>query len=179
MKNKVSFNEEKQAERVISQSLLISIIGTIMCVVFLCSATYSWFTAAEKSGENVIESSLFALDFDVRDENGMTVPVADNIDGTHTCTFENAGTYKITLKMNKDTTASKGYCQLTISSKAEKMQTAPISNDASVGGVNPFTFTIVVEENTVIIFESKWGMSASPDIYHDSTYVFAEEPENP
>ena len=173
MKNTFSFKNEKRSEKLFSQSMLISVFSILLCLVLLCSMTYAWFTANALSSGNVIKSGFFALDIDVRDENDDVVPVADN-----TCTFNDAGTYTITLKMTGDTTASKGYCELSISSVAEKMQTAPISKDASVG-VEEFTFTIVAEANTVVVFEPKWGISAAPDISHNGTLALTEEPENP
>ena len=57
----------------------------------------------------VVSQRIKAVDIGVLDENGDVVPVVDNTDGTHTCTFTNAGThtYTVTLKMTGDTTASK------------------------------------------------------------------------
>jgi hypothetical protein len=65
-----------------------------------------------------------------------------------------------------------------VDSVAEKMQTKPISKDPSIG-VERFTFTIQVEEDTVIVFEPKWGISAAADIAHGSALVLGEELENP
>ncbi len=179
MKNTTSSQNKKLPDKVFSQSMLISIFCMLMCLLLLCSMTYAWFRSSTTSNRNVIESGSFALDIDVRDANGNVVRVQDNANGTSTCTFSgDAGPYTVTLKMTDDTTASKGYCQLTIDSVAEKMQTKPISKDPSVG-VERFTFTIQVEEDTVIVFEPKWGISAAADIAHGSTLVFGEEPENP
>ena len=161
----------------VSPSMLMPILSILMCLVFLCSASYAWFTATEKSGENVITSSFFALDINVLDEHGNVVVVQDNTDGTQTCTFSEAGTYTVTLRMTNDTTASKGYCELTINS-TEKKQTDPISKNPA-NGENPFTFTIEVEAGTVVVFEPKWGVSASSDIASGSTHSFVEEPQNP
>lgn len=178
MKNIFSSKNKKRSEKLFSQSMLISVFSILMCFVLLCSMSYAWFTASESSSENVIKSGFFALDIDVRDETGGTVSVVDNANGTHTCKFIDAGTYTITLKMTGDTTASKGYCELSISSVAEKMQTKPISKDASVG-VEEFTFKIVVKANTVVEFEPKWGISAAADISHNSTHTFDEDSPTP
>ena len=178
MKNTVSLKNKKPRDKVVSQSMLISILSILMCLLFLCSLSFAWFTARESSGENVIKSSYFALDVEVFDQNGNDVFVQKDDNGVQTCTFANAGTYTVVLKMTDDATATKGYCQLSISTVAEKMQTKPISKDTSVG-VNPFTFTIEVEANTVAVFESKWGISSSADIAHNSNLVFVEEPETP
>ena len=178
MKNTVSFKKEKPSQKALPQGMLIFILGTFMCVVFLCSASYAWFTAAEKSAENVITSSFFALNIGVRDENNAIVPVTANDDGTHTCTFTNAGIYTVTLTMTEDTTASKGYCELTINS-TQKKQTESISRNPD-NGKNPFTFTIEVEAGTVVSFESKWGISAADEkIANGDTFTFGGESVNP
>ena len=177
MKNNVSSKNKKRSRKIISPGMLMPLFSIFVCLVFLCSASYAWFTATEKSGENVITSSFFALNIDVRDENGFAVAVQDNENGTHSCTFAEAGTYKVTLRMTDDTTASKGYCELTINS-TQKKQTESISKNPYVGK-NPFTFTIEVEANTVVVFEPKWGISASADIAHNGTLDLVEEPQNP
>ena len=178
MKNKVSSKIKKRSKKMISPGMLMPLFSIFMCLVFLCSASYAWFTATEKSVENVITSSFFALDIVVVDENGNAFSVLADGDGKHTFTFAEAGTYDITLKMTNEATASKGYCELTISSEAEKKQTESISKDATLG-VQKLTFTMTVEENTVVVFEPKWGISASQDIFNGSYFNFADEPQNP
>ena len=163
MKNIFSSNDEKLTEKAFSQNLLVSILSILLCVVALCSITYAWFTTNVSSGENVIKSSRFALDIKVLDENGSPIDVINNNDGTYHCTFESTGVYTVELKMTDDTTASKGYCEMTINS-TDKKQTEPISKDPSTD-TDPFTFTIeITSKNTVIVFEPKWGISASSDI---------------
>lgn len=168
MKNIFSSDDEKLNERVFSQSLIISIISILLCIIALCSITYAWFTTNVSSGENVVESSTFALVIEVADGEGNAIAVTDNQDGTHSCTLENTGEYTVVLKMTDDTTASKGYCEITLNA-TEVMQTEPISDDSSIG-VNPFTFTVAAADaNTVITFESKWGISAAADIADGDT----------
>ena len=170
MKYICSSNNGKLTEKAFSQNLLVSILSILLCIVALCSITYAWFTTNVSSGENVIESGRFALDIKVIDMNGSPIDVINNDDGTYRCTFENVGVYTVVFKMTDDTTASKGYCEMTINA-TEKMQTAPISKDASIG-FDPFTFTIeITHENTVVVFEPKWGISASPDIFNGGRLV--------
>ena len=177
MKKIFSTKDKKLTDKTFSQSMLISIISILLCVVALCSVTYAWFTTNVSSGENVIESSRFALDITVYDENDATIDVIDNADETYRCTFESVGVYTVVLKMSDDTTASKGYCEITINS-TEKKQTTPISKDTTIG-VDPFTFKIeITEANTVIVFKPKWGMSASADIANDGLLVTDEVTDN-
>ena len=169
MKKIFSSNDDKLSEKAFPQSIVISIICIFLCIIALCSITYAWFSSSLSSGENVIESSHFALNVNIYDENGDPVTVTANENGTHTCTFD-AGIYTVVLTMTDDTTASKGYCELTINSADEK-QTKSISNDASVGS-DSFSFILDVgANNTVIVFQPKWGISSSPDISEGDTVI--------
>ena len=162
MKHIFSSNDEKLTDKAFSQNLLVSILSILLCIVALCSITYAWFTTNVSSGENIIESGRFALDILVTGEDGI-VNATDSANGIYRYTFANVGEYTVVFKMTDDTTASKGYCEMTINA-TEKMQTEPISKDTTIG-LDPFTFTIeITHENTVIVFEPKWGISASPDV---------------
>ena len=160
-------NDEKITEKAFSQGLIISVLSILLCVVALCSATYAWFSIDLSSGSNVLESSRFALDIKVIDEQGNDVFVKDNENGTFSCTLETVGAkYSVVMKMTNDTTATKGYCDVVIND-TNKKQTQPISDDSAIG-VNPFTFTIeVTSENTVVTFVPKWGLPAEAEIANE------------
>ena len=163
MKKIFAASDEKITEQAFSQGLIISFLSIFLCIIALCSATYAWFTTDLSSGSNVIESSRFALDIEVKDANGDAVIVQDNEDGTFTCSLEAVGTYTVILKMTDDTTASKGYCDVLVGT-SDKKQTQPISDDSAIG-VNPFTFTVEATSiNTVVTFVPKWGISAEAEI---------------
>lgn len=157
--------EEKITEKAFSQSLLVSVLSIILCLVALFSITYAWFTADLSSGGNVLESSRFALEVYVTDGEGNAIPVEANQDGSFTCHLVATGRYTVTLRMTEDTTATKGYCNVTVNSE-EKKQTAPISKDPAIGA-EPFVFTLeATEENTIVRFAPHWGLPANEQIFH-------------
>ena len=175
MKNIFSSSDEKITEKAFSQHLLVAIFSILLCIIALCSITYAWFTTNTVSGENVIESSRFALDVQVYDGNGNPLEVTANANGTFQCAFEDIGEYTVVLSMTNDTTATKGYCELTVNG-TEIKQTRPISKDASIG-VDPFTFTVqITSENTVVVFEAKWGLSSSADVANGDRLVVSNAP---
>ena len=175
MKSFFDTKNEKITEKAFSQSLLISVVSILLCIVVLCSITYAWFTTNVTSGVNVIESSRFALVIDIISDNEETLTLSPDSDGTFTCSLD-PGTYTVVLTMTDDTTASKGYCEITVDS-TEKKQTTPISDDTSVGN-NPFKFTIIIEGNSkTLVFEPKWGISAYPDVVYADTLLFGSEPD--
>ena len=155
--------KSKLTDKAFSRLVFTSILGIFVCIVCLCSATFAWFTTNTTSGSNVLDSGRFALEVSVVDENGEAVPVVDNENGTFTCVLEGTGIYTVVLQMTDDTTATKGYCDVTINSVNVK-HTNPISKNADIG-VDPFSFTIEAnDENTVVVFKPKWGLSANADI---------------
>jgi hypothetical protein len=163
LKNIFLTDGKKLSEKTFVQGLIISGVSILICVVALCSMSYAWFVSDTTSGNNVIESAKFALDIYVTDDQGNSVPVISNSDGTFTCIIENAGLYTVGLEMTADSTASKGYCDIKVNSTEEK-QTEPISRDPDIG-VSTLSFTVDADvANTVIVFEPKWGISSSADI---------------
>lgn len=164
---------EVLTDKAFSRLIITSILGIFVCIVCLCSATFAWFTTNTTSGSNVLDSGRFALEISVVDENGESVSVVDNGNGTFTCVLESVGNYTVALKMTDDTTATKGYCDVTINTVNVK-QTHPISKNADIG-VDPFSFTIEAnEENTVVVFKPKWGLSANADIENGGVVVDGE-----
>ena len=174
MKKIFAASDEKITEKAFSQGLIISFLGIFLCIIALCSVTYAWFTTDLSSGNNVIESSRFALDIEVKDENGETVLVKDNENGTFTCSLEAVGTYTVVIEMTEDSTASKGFCDVIVNG-TDKKQTNTISRDSEIG-VNPFTFTVEATSiNTDLTFVPKWGLPAEPEISNGGAFSEQEE----
>ena len=128
--------------------------------------TYAWFTTNSFSAENIIESSHFALDISVTDYEGNSVSVTENSDGTFSCAL-GEGRYTVLLEMTDDTTATKGYCNILLN--GETKHTVPISSDPSVGN-DTLSFVIdLIGGDADVVFEARWGMSASADIADGDT----------
>lgn len=177
MKNIFDSNEQRITEKAFSHGLIISVLSILLCIIALCSASYAWFNTDLSSDGNVLESGRFALDITVTDENGELVELKDNNNGTFSCELEKGSTYTVLMKMTNDTTATKGYCDVTINS-SDKKQTASISEDSSIGK-DPIEFTIEVNvENTVVVFEPKWSIPADPQIFDGEALVVGAANEN-
>jgi hypothetical protein len=190
-------NNEKMSDRAFSQGLLISVISILLCIVALCSVTYAWFSEETSSTENKLTSASFALEITVEtvgQSEESSVGVVKGDDGKLYCELLTAGTYKITLRMDPNSTASKGYCDIKVKAggsmgekdviyKVENQETSEVQgltesirNDQT----SSFTFTITVEEGRMIEFIPKWGLPASPDIFNEGVYTAhpAQQPQN-
>ena len=170
MKNFFECKDEKITEKAFSQSLIISVVSILLCLVALCSMTYAWFTGSTSSGNNTLTSGSFDVTVSISKTDGdvstASIPVVF-ADGKYTLT--EAGTYTVTLTPTDDTTV-KGYCVVTINEETAKSQrTIVITNDKTESTEYtknaPFTFKIVTtESNTVVEIEAHWGVPADPVI---------------
>ena len=152
--------------------MITSVIGILLCITCLCSATWAWFATDISSGNNTLCSGNFGLIVTVKDENGAHVPVTvGTFDGISSCTLSGSGdqdtamTYTVTLKMTDDTTVKKGFC--TVRSGDSYYQTDSINVDT---GTHPFTFTLtLVGNDAALTFTPVWGYPASPEIDYNGT----------
>lgn len=179
MKNFFDCKDEKITEKAFSQSLIISVVSILLCLVALCSVTYAWFTGETTSGSNTLMSGSFDVTIAVSEvEDGVATTSAGTIDpvsiteGKYTYKFQ-PGTYEITLKLT-DTSTVKGHCVVTIGNGAEQHTDAIIGDnsanvDESTTKTDPFTFKITVTEETTVTLEPRWGVVVNADI------AYAEE----
>ena len=188
MKNFFASKDEKITEKAFSQSLLISVISILLCLVALCSMTYAWFTAETTSSSNTLISGSFDVDITVSKvddgaatEGNIKVEEDPVNAGKYICRLEK-GTYEISLTLTNESTV-KGHCVVTIGTGAEKHTAAIIGDnnanvDKNTTKTNPFTFKITVTENTEVLLEPRWGVVVAPDIEDDGVYPMHEENNN-
>ena len=177
---KTKFNKnEKLTDKAFSRLVLTSVLGILVCIVCLCSSTYAWFTSSKTSAQNSIGAGNFDLVISVSKDNG-TEPATDiavtesaTDDGVWSCNLT-PGKYVVTLTVTADTTV-KGYCAVKVGNEPEKRTEAIIGENcvAAQGRAvtSPFTFEIEItgDEETTVIFTSKWGEAANPDIVMSPT----------
>jgi len=145
--------------------MITSVLGIMVCIICLCSATWAWFSGSVSSDSNTLESGRYGLDAFVEDEDSETVEAVKRSDGKTVCTFEEAGIYTVTLKMSADTTVTKGFCEISVSGDTEQYYTAAINTDAP-----ELTFYIDVEEaDTAVTFAPAWGLPADEDVANGGT----------
>ena len=157
MKNFFDCKDEKISEKAFSRMMLTSVLGILVCLACLCSATWAWFTTDVSNNSNTIGTGQFDLEVEV---SVGDVKLERSSELTNVYTFEKAESYTVTLKMTEDTTVTKGYCVITVNGKTYK--TASINN---VDGTNPFKFTLDVKEDGMSVeFTSAWGIPIPEEV---------------
>ena len=165
MKNLFDCKEEKVTEKAFSQSLLISALSILLCLVALCSMTFAWFTGGATSDNNTIRSGNFGLNVAVLNSENSPVEISKRANGASDCYLQ-PGIYTVTMAMTADTTVSKGFCVIEASGKDYK--TESINNEDT----NSFTFKIEVKSEALsVTFVPEWGLSAETDVVFNGTLV--------
>ena len=120
-----------------------SLIGICLCAVFLCGASWAWFTAGTTTGTTEIQSPSYKLLYQVNED-------------TDTTELAEAGTsYTLTangcvIKLKAIGTAgATGYCSIKVGN--ETYYTEQIFVD------DTFIFTVNASAGTNIILTPKWG----------------------
>ena len=169
MKNFFDCKDEKITEKAFSQSLIISVVSILLCIVALCSMTYAWFTAETTSSSNTLKSGSFDITVNIAKTNGGVSTASETVIFENgKCNLTEAGTYTVTLTTT-DTTKVKGYCVVTING-TQAYRTGVIVNEAALNDeyqivTNPFAFTIKTNQpDSVVEIVACWGVPAEPTI---------------
>ena len=120
-----------------------SLIGICLCAVFLCGASWAWFTAGTTVGTTEIQSSSYKLLYQVNEDTDTTELAEAGTSYTLT-----ANVCVIKLKAT-GTAGATGYCSIKVGN--ETYYTEQIFVD------DTFTFTVNASAGTNIILTPKWG----------------------
>lgn len=173
MKNFFECKDEKITEKAFSQSLIISVVSILLCLVALCSVTYAWFTGETTSGSNTLMSGSFDVKITVSKlEDGVAsanaIEAESNNEGKYTYKLL-PGTYEISLALTEDSTV-KGHCVVTIGNDTQHTDAIIGANTANVENAamtDPFKFKITVTAETTVFLEPRWGVVVNADIDYD------------
>ena len=173
MKNFFDCKDEKITEKAFSQSLIISVVSILLCIVALSSVTYAWFTGETTSGSNTLMSGSFDVKITVSKlEDGVAsanaIEAESNNEGKYTYKLL-PGTYEISLALTEDSTV-KGHCVVTIGIDTQHTDAIIGANTANVENAamtDPFKFKITVTAETTVFLEPRWGVVVNADIDYD------------
>ena len=165
MKKFFDSNNEKLSDKAFTQSIAISVISILICLVALCSATYAWFTDETSTNGNTLTSGSFDLHILSVTQVSDNASAASNIeitpDGIGYRCHLTEGTYTVTLQLTAESTA-KGHCMVRLGDTVQ--YTNVILRSQADGADDRFTFTLVVPQAADVYFEPRWGMAAESDI---------------
>ena len=161
MEANVENKEEKITDKAFNRVLVTSILGILMCMVFLCSSTWAWFKDDVTNNKNVIESASYSIVSIVK-LDGTTEEITETEKNTYALT---AGTYAVTL--NKDGDAKYGYIVIS-TDKNHKLYTETMDDVKT-----SFTYILEISEETIVNFKPHLGLySGTADVVSGDTINF-------
>ena len=144
--------QEKLTEKAFTQSIAVSVISILVCVVALCSVTWAWFSSEISSPSSDIKSAYCDVNVTVVSEDSKL----ESIGGKYSFLKDKA--YKIQISATG--TAETAYCILKID--GVDYYTAQIPTQTSI----EFTLQFDAEATEVEII-TRWGISSVPAIDRD------------
>ena len=148
----VSPKQEKLTDKVFMQSVTVSIIGILLCIVALCSATWAWFSSDVTSNSNTIKSGSCTVTVSVTNEGTKIDP---KVDTTDTYSLEANKSYLI--KITSVGTVKSSYCKLMIG--GQNYYTEQISTSEP----NTISFTLTFDAPTEVQVITCWGTYSIPN----------------
>lgn len=178
--------DEKLTERSFMRSIAVCVISMILCMSFLASTTWAWYTGTITSAGNVIEISNYQIGVTViKTDNDSEQNVEAKTDGSY---LLEAGSYQVTLKALG--TASTGYCKIVVSGNTY-YYTEPLYYTATGGATEStvqndgvalasettetkkgsITISLTLEECATVKFIPCWGTYSGTDVIADNAAI--------
>ena len=159
--------QDKLTDKAFTQSIAVSVISILVCVVALCSVTWAWFSEGVTSSSNTIKTGNCTVTVSVMNET-MEIP----LNATGTYTFEAGKSYKIIITSTGSVTSS--YCKLVIGGQdfyTEQVSTSEPNNTIS--------FTLAFDAPTEVEIITRWGTYHIPNdarnFYNGKRYTYPAE----
>ena len=146
-------NEKKLTDRAFSQLLVSLLLGILICIVCLCSATWALFSESIVASENKIETAKSSL------EIALTGQDDEAIDTEGEITLA-PGDYTVTLTLEGN--SASGYCAIRI---GEREYLSPYIKRHSENEPKTVAFTVRLATEATLTLEMRWGIySSAPSV---------------
>lgn len=151
---------EKLTDKAFSRLALTAVLSILLCIVFLCSSTYAWYSATLNGSENSIKTAGECLLQISVANGGSDVPLVDG-----QATLEKGVTYTVTLTMPKDSPS--GYCVVNTASGTYRTDYLARHTDDTPVTLS-FTLTLaqqldeggadITPDTLTVTFKTHWGI---------------------
>lgn len=146
--------KEKHSDNIV-HILAPSVLGLCICAVCLCGMSWAWFTASTAASATTIRSATLQIE-DVK--LGDTELTSDG-KGRYTITQKlTGGSYALSFKATKNSTATKGFCKISIKI-GNSAETPYYTEDIADKIAHTVTITVnnISNEDVTITVEPIWG----------------------
>lgn len=139
-----------------------AVIGIAACLISVSGLTWAWFTASISTGMQSIKAANFAIEV-MADEKSVSV----DKDGNYKITLEGSGKVTVEIKNAQDSTATSGFCVITIKKAVETTVSAYVTQD--LVGIENYNLTYEGSAGDTVTITPKWGIPSGTVIENSST----------
>lgn len=139
-----------------------SVLGACICAVCLCGMSWAWFTASTAASATPIRSAKLDIENVTIKESKAAEPTSLTFDANgkyYTAEVSEDGTYTLSFNATEDSTASKGFCRISVKIGDSAAETAYYTED--IANKTAYEVTIIANKisnkNVTIKVESIWG----------------------
>lgn len=146
--------KEKHSDNIV-HILAPSVLGLCICAVCLCGMSWAWFTASTAASATTIRSATLRIE-EVKLDNEL---LTNSENGSYTITKAlTKGTYTLSFKATDSSTATKGFCKISIKI-GNSAETPYYTEDIADKTAHTVTITVnnISNENVTITVEPIWG----------------------
>ena len=148
--------KEKHSDNIV-HILAPSVLGLCICAVCLCGMSWAWFTASTAASATTIRSATLQIEDVKLGDQELT----SDGKGRYTITQKlTGGSYALSFKATKNSTATKGFCKISI--KIGNSAETPYYTE-DIADKTAHTVTITVNNNSneyiTITVEPIWGQN--------------------
>ena len=165
----IGSKQNKLTEKGFTQSITVSVISILLCIIALCSVSWAWFSENVTSSLNTIKTGNCTVTVSVIHDGEEFGP---NAGTSGMYTFEASESYQITITSTGS--AESSYCKLVIGGQdfyTEQVSTSEPNNTIS--------FTLAFDAPTEVEIITRWGTYHIPNdarnFYNGKRYTYPAE----
>lgn len=148
--------KEKHSDNIV-HILAPSVLGLCICAVCLCGMSWAWFTASTAASATTIRSATLQIEDVKLGDQELT----SDGKGRYTITQKlTGGSYALSFKATKNSTATKGFCKISIKI-GNSAETPYYTEDIADKTAHTVTITVnnISKEDVTITVEPIWGQN--------------------
>ena len=167
-KKKVFSEFNDKADKVFVRSVATSIFALVICIIIFSATSFAWFSDITSAGEQVIQSSNYALSITALGANDdLNLAVELDEHGNKIFSLVGGQKYEFTVTTTQESNGKTGYIKLQIGNI--EYYSDQIDNGTT------FTFSMIFTNDTKVTIIERWGISSIPDdereINNNSEYL--------
>lgn len=151
---------EKVSDKSFSQIMLSSVLGILICGIFLAGITWAWFTGSVTSTANNITAAKFSVQITFK-QNGLEIEPETDENGYYKL---NDGSYTVTVTADGD--ASTGFCRVELKlpdNSSLTYHTVQIYPAEAGSDPQNIEFTVNASDGYRLSIIPQWGTYSKPD----------------